>query len=103
MDEIPTYSKIIDGLLAVMAGLVIWFTKRLVKQCDDRIADLEESAAGAVSRKDFKEYLEKRDDISETRHNENLRNFKELGMVMSDTRERLCSLEGEITGRRRMP
>lgn len=101
MDDIPTSSKIIDGLLAIMAGLVIWFTKRSVKQYDERIAALEETASGTVSRKEFKDYLEARDRLSEDRHQENLDNFRDLFTVSSANGERVARLEGVLTGNHR--
>lgn len=97
MDDIPTSSKIIDGLLAIMAALVIWFTKRSVKQYDERISSLEQSVAGTVSRNEFREYLEGRDRLSEDRHQENLDNFRDLFNVSSANGERVARLEGVIT------
>ena len=50
---------------------------------------------------EWKEYLEQRDELSESRHLENLANFKELFKSTSTTGERVARLEGVITGNHR--
>lgn len=57
MDEIPTYTKIIDGTLMLLAGVVLWFTRRSVKQYDDRIEMLERDAVRVASLDLFRKQL----------------------------------------------
>ena len=59
MDELSLPAKIIDGLLAIMAAIVLWFTKRSVKQYDDRIEILERDAVRIASLNLFREQLAK--------------------------------------------
>lgn len=57
MDEMSLSAKIIDASLAAMAALVLWFTKRSVKQYDDRIAALEIGTVKTSSLDAFREQL----------------------------------------------
>lgn len=52
----------------------------------------------SVTRKQFKDYLESRDTLSENRHNANLARFDRLIDDVQDARERLSRMEGEMTG-----
>lgn len=57
MNDVPTYTKIIDGCLAILAGLVIWFSKRSVKQYDERIQTLERDAVRTASMQSLRDQL----------------------------------------------
>jgi hypothetical protein len=51
------YMKIVDGCVAILAGAVIWFSKRSVNQYDDRIDALERDAVRIASLQSFRDQL----------------------------------------------
>lgn len=57
MNDVPTYTKIIDACVAILAGLVIWFAKRSVSQYDERIQTLERDAVRMASLQAFRDQL----------------------------------------------
>lgn len=58
---------------------------------------------GSVTRKEFKEYLLGRDELSTQRHNENRSRLDIIAEDLQDARERMSNIEGRITGQHRRP
>ena len=50
----------------------------------------------SVTRKEFKEYLEKRDTLGEQRHQENLGNFRAISEKLTDIHGRVSYIEGKM-------
>lgn len=73
------------GIIGVPVG---WLIKRVL---------------GSVSRKDFKDYLEARDALSERRHSENLGRLDAIRNEVYASREKIAHLEGAISGSYRRP
>ena len=57
MDDIPTYTKIVDAVIALLAALVLWFSRRSVKQFDDRIEVLERDSVRLAFLNQFRQQL----------------------------------------------
>jgi hypothetical protein len=58
-NDVPTYSKLVDLALGLLAGLVLWFSKRSVTKFDRRIEVLERDAVRVASLKLMREQLSK--------------------------------------------
>lgn len=64
---------------------------------------LARKLSSKVDRTEWEAYLQQRDELADTRHSENLENFRQLFKVSSATGERVARIEGSISGSYRRP
>jgi hypothetical protein len=99
MNDVPTYSKIIDAALAFLAAAVIWFTKRSVQQYDDRIETLERDSVRVASLQQLRDQLtdEHRDNLlAAQRRDERLGRMED---ALTSTHKRVDDLFKFLAGR----
>lgn len=90
-NEWPDWIAATAAALGIISVPIGWVIKRIL---------------GSVTRKEFMEYLkgrdelnERRDAIAEKRHEDNVGRLDTVIDRLSDTRERLSRMEGELTGK----
>lgn len=86
--NIPDWISASGVVLTIIGAPVAWIVKRIT---------------GSVSRKEFKEYLEARDKLSEERHTQNLDKLDKLTDAVSGMGQRLSHVEGAMSGSYRRP
>lgn len=82
--DLPGWIVAISAAVPVAAVPFVWLSKKL---------------GNKINRQEFATYLKKRDDLSDERHISNTRLLEDIRGDLSNARERLCAIEGEMKGR----
>lgn len=82
MNEPTVYSKAADLVLATMAGLLLWFTKRSVTKFDERMEALERDAVRNKEMSDLRAQLA-------SEHDDNTKTLERIQNSMTSVHTRV--------------